>query len=92
MTGPRFPGSTWADVRRPSCVCGHPKATHRTYARFQACTKRVVGSQCRCQSYRLVPEALREALTDLHKCVAHCERDWILQDQIDRAIERWQAP
>jgi hypothetical protein len=75
-------------VRRSSCICGHPKVTHRTYARFHACTKRVVGRQCRCQSYRLMPDALREALTDLHDHVAHCERDWALQDRIDRATER----
>jgi hypothetical protein len=35
-----------------------------------------------------MPDALREALTDLHEHVAHCEHDWALQDRIDRATER----
>ena len=81
-------------MRRSSCICGHPKVTHRTYARFHACTKRVVGRQCRCQSYRLMPDALREALTDLHEHFAG-EKLTLIWDGLpahkSKAMKAWLA-
>jgi hypothetical protein len=92
-----WPGSSVRDSRErsegrfprvpPRCQCGHQKAIHWEYGRMQGCSQCPDSrGRCRCRYYHPISTALEDVLVELFRCVAACERDWVLMDRIDLAL------